>query len=89
MQNRVGELRGRTPHKEIIRTSTIQVIYDFGIDLLHNDVPVTLHYKHGNNPWKSLIINKAFTVEAIPHNSDVYLSASLSNAEHVIYSITY
>ena len=89
MQNRVGEMRGKTPYKEIVRTSIICIASEFDIRLLHNDVPVTLHYKHKNNPWKTLLINNSFVPEAVPHNSDVYLSASMDNAERVIYDIRY
>lgn len=89
MQNRVGELRGRTPHREIVKTSVISLMSDFNIKLLRNDVPVTIHYKHKNNPWKALLINNSFTPEAIPHNSDIYLSASMDMQERVIYNIQY
>lgn len=89
MQNRVGELRGRTPHREIMRTSTISITSEFEIRLINNDVPVTLHYKHRNNPWKTLLINNAFVAEAVPHNSDIYLSASMDSSESVVYDISY
>lgn len=89
MQHRVGELKGRTAYREIIRTSIITITSEFDIKLLQNDVPVMLHYKHKNNPWKTLLINNSFVPEAVPHNSDVYLSASIDNTEHVIYDIKY
>ena len=62
---------------------------EFDIKLIRNDVPVTIHYKHRNNPWKSLLINNAFTPEAILHNSEIYLSASLDKQEQVVYDIRY
>ncbi len=89
MQNRVGEMRGKSQHREMIRTSIISIMSEFNLKLLYNDVPVTLHYKHKNNPWKTLLINNVFVSEAVPHNSDVYLSASMDNTERVVYDIQY
>ena len=82
-----GELKGKTQYREIIRSPTITVLYGFTLDLIYNDVPVTLYYKHKNSIWKTLLINNLFTPEAIPHNSEIYLSASLSSSEKVTYSI--
>jgi hypothetical protein len=82
-----GELKGRTPFREIMKTPVLSVVYGFTLDLVHNDVPVTLYYKHKNNPWKTMLINNAFTPEAVPHSSEIYLSASLSRDEKVTYSI--
>ena len=89
MQNRVGELRGRTPHREIVRTSVLSIASDFNLNLIQNDVPVTLHYKHKNNPWRTLLINRDFSSDAVPRNSDIYLSASLDSQEKVVYDIVY
>mgnify|MGYP001054257203 CR=1 FL=1 len=84
-----GEMKGKYKHREIIKSPVIPTGHGFKFDLVHNDVPVTMYYKYKNNPWRTLLINNEFTTEAIPHTSDVYLSASLNIDEKIVYSIEY
>lgn len=85
----IGELKGKTAFKEVMKSPTVYVTYGFKLDLLHNDVPVMLFYKHKNNPWRTILVNNQFSTDQVPHSSDVYLSASMDNKEKIIYSIDY
>ena len=89
MTQAYGEMRGSQRHREIIKSPVITISHALKLDLVHNDVPVTLYYKHKNNSWKTILINNEFTPEAVPRMSDIYLSASLNNAERVVFSIDY
>ena len=84
-----GELKGKTSAREIVKSPVVSILVGFKLVLSYNDVPVTLYYKHKNNPWKTLLVNNKFTPDAIPHNSDIYICGSLSAQESVIYSIDY
>lgn len=89
MTQAYGEMRGSKPHREIIKSPVVSISQTFRLDLVHNDVPVTLYYKHKNNSWKTVLINNEFTPEAVPRMSDIYLSASLNNRERIVFSIDY
>lgn len=84
-----GELKGTGDHRSTVKSPVISITDKLVVDLVYNDVPVTLFYRHGNYPWQSLLINNVFNPEAIPKYSDIYLLGSLSKNERIVYDITY
>jgi len=84
-----GEIKGRTQHREVVKSPIVSTLDKVSIELIYNDVPVYVFYKSGNTPWKSLLINNIYTDEAIPKYSDIYLSATLNADEKIRYSIKY
>lgn len=84
-----GELKGKTEHRCTIKSPIVSISDRLAIDLVHNDVPVTLFYKHGNYPWQSMLINNVFKVESVPRYSDIYLACSVNVNEKVVYDVQY
>lgn len=84
-----GVLTSRTPHQQLVKSPVVSIAERLEIEIAHNDVPVTLYYKHGNYPWRCLLINNAFSADAVPRGSDVYLMCSASASERVEYNIRY
>lgn len=84
-----GEIKGRTPHKEVVKSPVVSTLEKVSIELIYNDSPVHVFYKTGNTPWKSILINNLYSDSAIPKYSDIYLSATLNNSERVQFSIHY
>jgi hypothetical protein len=84
-----GELTGSQHYRTIVESPSITIISSFKLELLRNDVPTTIHYKHGVRPWKSILINNKFTSDMVPSGSEIYLSASVNRDEIVQYSIEY
>lgn len=84
-----GEIKGRTQHREVVKSPIVSTLEKVSIELIYNDVPVYVFYKAGNTPWKSLLINNIYSDDAIPRYSDIYLSCTLNNEERIQYSIKY
>lgn len=84
-----GEIKGRTRHREVIKSPVVSTLDKVSIELIYNDVPVYVFYKAGNTSWKSLLINNVYNDAAIPKYSDIYLSCTLNNEECIRYSIKY
>lgn len=84
-----GTLTTSTAHRKLLKSPVVSVAEDFRVELLHNDVPVTLFYKHGNYPWRSVLINDVFSEQGIPRHSDIYLMCSVCEQERVDYKIRY
>ena len=85
----VGELTSDKPYKEIVKSPCIYIMDDFILELPRNDVPVSLYYKTGVRPWKSVLINNVFESSMVPKGSEIYLTAHVSRDEVVQYSISY
>lgn len=84
-----GELRGKRSYREIVKSPVISNISGFTIDIRRNDVPVTLFYKNGVKPWKSILINNKFETSMVPKGSEIYVAASVNADEIVQYAIEY
>lgn len=89
MQQVLGTLTAKTAHKQLVRSPTVRIGERVRVELRHNDVPVTLYYRHGNYPWRSMLINDTFREAGIPQYSDIYLMCSVAHDERVDYNIEY